>query len=212
MTATKRDTPTDLLRAAERLFAEQGVDNVSLRQVAAAAGQANHSAVLYHFGDKSQFLNALLERHSDPIQAGWIGTVAHLEAEGRDSLREIIGVLVRPLVNKLDDPDGGTEYLLIVDQLAHSMSHPVTEMPATRAEGIAAISRALARHTGRLSPELALLRMLRVIDTLYGSIAAYHRLAEAGLELSREAFITDLVDTLEAIVGAGADQPGPSPA
>jgi AcrR family transcriptional regulator len=35
-----------MLRAAERLFAEKGVDAVSLREIANAAGQGNHSAAL----------------------------------------------------------------------------------------------------------------------------------------------------------------------
>ena len=45
-------TKQQIVLTAERLFAEQGLDGVSLRQLAAAAGNANKSAVRYHFGSK----------------------------------------------------------------------------------------------------------------------------------------------------------------
>jgi AcrR family transcriptional regulator len=49
-----------LLDAAERLFAERGIEAVSLREIAAEAGQKNNSAVSYHFRDKRGLLDALI--------------------------------------------------------------------------------------------------------------------------------------------------------
>ncbi len=50
--APERDlaTKTALLDAAERLVADHGVDALSLRAVATAAGARNTSAAAYHFG------------------------------------------------------------------------------------------------------------------------------------------------------------------
>jgi AcrR family transcriptional regulator len=50
-----------IIRAAEALFAEHGVDGVSLRQISAAAGSANNTAVQYHFGTKEQLLQEIFE-------------------------------------------------------------------------------------------------------------------------------------------------------
>ncbi len=83
MTRQRTDARLALLRAAERLFAARGVDVVSLREIAGAAGQGNHSAALYHFADKKDLINSLLERHSDPIQSAWLLTLNHMAAEGR---------------------------------------------------------------------------------------------------------------------------------
>src|SRR5271156_3483901 len=54
------DVPAQLLDAAEGLFAERGIEAVSLREIAAEAGQKNNSAVIYHFGDKRGLLDALI--------------------------------------------------------------------------------------------------------------------------------------------------------
>ncbi len=203
MTKRDRGTEIDLLRAAEKLFAARGVDDVSLREIAAAAGQGNHSAVLYHFGDKRTLLNALLARHSDPIANAWLAMLGHLRDEGRDSLEELIGMMVRPLVRKLDDPDGGADYLLIVAQLVNSRTFPVTDLPAANAPGILAVSGSLMRHAGPIRPYLLPLRMLRVAAVLYSSIASYHRLCTAGIAIPRDEFVDDLIGSLVAVIGGG---------
>ena len=41
-----------IVAAAERLFADIGIDATSLAEINKAAGQRNRSAVQYHFGDK----------------------------------------------------------------------------------------------------------------------------------------------------------------
>lgn len=196
------DTRLALLRAAERLFAERGVDAVSMREIAAAAGQANHSAVLYHFADKRELLNSLLERHSDPIQAAWTATLEHMTAEGRDSLEELVGLMVRPLVAKLDDPDGGADYLMIVADLVTSRSFPITTMPAVSAPGILALSAAMMRHIAEIPPMLLQLRMMRVANVLYGSIANYHALVKVGFDIPRHEFTRDLIVSLAALMRA----------
>jgi AcrR family transcriptional regulator len=189
-----------LLRAAERLFAAHGVDSVSLRQIAASAGQKNHSAVLYHFGDKRELINALLDRHSGPLQAAWLTMLDHVDAEGRDSLEELVGMFVRPLVQKLDDPDGGVEYLLIVAQLVHSATFPIIDFPAVNAPGIVALIRRLANHAGPMPPSIFPLRMMRVATLLYGSIALYHRSVSNGAAIDRDEFVSDLVASLVALI------------
>ncbi len=200
MSPRDKDTRTDLLRAAERLFAERGVDAVSLREIAQAAGQKNHSAALYHFGDKRSLLDALLARHSDPIQAGWLVVVEHMAAQGRDDLDELVGLMVRTLVHKLDDDDGGPEYLNVVAQLISSPHFPITEMEATNAPGIVALSGAMMRHIGEIEPNLYPLRMLGVTSLLYGTIASYQRLVRVGFDISHESLIADLTQSIGGLL------------
>ena len=64
-TAAPSASALRLVVAAERLFAQHGIDGVSLRQIAAAAGSANNSAVHYHFGSKAALIAAIF-RHRLP--------------------------------------------------------------------------------------------------------------------------------------------------
>lgn len=60
---TKADrTKLRLLDAAERLFARQGIEGTSLREISAAAGLSNTSSVQYHFGSKEGLLHGVF-RH-----------------------------------------------------------------------------------------------------------------------------------------------------
>jgi len=200
------DTRLSLIRAAERLFGERGVDGVSMREVAREAGQRNHSAVLYYFADKAALIDALLARHSDPIQRDWSATLAHIAATRPQgaSLAELVSLLVRPLVRKIDDPDGGRDYLFVVADLVTSRSQPLLQFPATMAPGILELQGALLRHMPPLPPALLAARMLRVAATMYCSIADYARMHGDGSDLSRDAFADDLIASLHALFEAPA--------
>lgn len=56
----RSDARSLLLDAAERLFAQRGIEGVSLREIAAEAGQRNNSAVTYHFRGKLGLVDALI--------------------------------------------------------------------------------------------------------------------------------------------------------
>ncbi|WP_305039646.1 helix-turn-helix domain-containing protein [Frankia sp. CiP3] len=64
-----RITRDALIAAAERLFAERGLDAVSLREIAAAAGSHNTGAAQYHFGNKEQLLEAIFEHRATVLNA-----------------------------------------------------------------------------------------------------------------------------------------------
>ena len=195
------ETRLALLRAAERLCAERGVDAVSMREIAAAAGQANHSAVLYHFNDKRELINAMLDRHSGPLQAAWLLALNGPAAPSHHKLEELVNLMVRPIVALLDDPDGGTDYLLIVAELVTSRSFPVTELPAAAAPGIQALTAAMMAQMAPFPVHLLPLRMMRAAAVMYCSINDYHRLTRAGFAIPREDFVTDLVASLVGLLG-----------
>src|SRR3984957_2107685 len=57
-----------ILSAAERLFAERGMDAASNRQIREAAGQGNNAAACYHFGIRTDLLRAIESKHRVPIE------------------------------------------------------------------------------------------------------------------------------------------------
>src|SRR6185369_171346 len=104
--APMTDTRDKLLSAAEQLFAERGVDAVSLREITRAAGARNVIAVQYHFEDRAGVLTAILAKHLPDVDARRHALLDELEANGEPTARGIAGALVRPLAAKLADPDG----------------------------------------------------------------------------------------------------------
>ena len=197
------DTRLALMRAAEQLFAQQGVDRVSLREIAIAAGQRNVSAATYHFGSKRELIEAILERHSRKIQDDWV-LLLESEAGKGLHLRQLIGHLVRPIVAKIDDADGGRCYLELCAELVASRSFPLMGMRVATTAGAASLGRRIAEQGPALPGMFNVVRGTRLAGLLYGSIGDYLRLTANGVEISRTLFVSDLVSVLVAAVQADA--------
>jgi len=112
-------TREKLIAAAEQLFAERSIDGVSLRQINAAAGQRNSTALQYHFGTRGGLIRAVLDKHRDAIEARRHLLLDECEAQPEPDLRLMAGALVRPVAAELADPDGGRAYLRIMAQLVN---------------------------------------------------------------------------------------------
>ena len=65
-----------IVRAAEELFASEGIEGPSLREIARRAGQGNTNAAQYHFGDRDGLLLAVLD-----LVLGLVSDAAHPETE-----------------------------------------------------------------------------------------------------------------------------------
>ena len=113
----KSEVPDALIRAAERLFAARGSDAVSLREIIAASGASNASAVQYHFGDRKGLVRAILAKHDVEIERRRHGLLDSYEAAGEPDVRLLAGALVRPLAAELNNEDGGLGYLQLVADL-----------------------------------------------------------------------------------------------
>ena len=88
------------MEAAERLFAERGLADVSSRQIAEAAGQGNVTAVSYHFGDRTGLVRAIMARHGEQAD---VFRRRHLDAvSGSTDIRDWVGCLVRPVTERLE--------------------------------------------------------------------------------------------------------------
>ena len=98
-------TSERLLSAAERLYGERGIDGVSLRQIAEAAGQRNPAAVQYHFGGKDALLRAVMEHRVEPANRRRLEMLEDIERTGRQrDLRALLAAAVQPLLDV--DADG----------------------------------------------------------------------------------------------------------
>ncbi len=101
MTA-EADTKTRILDAAARLFAEQGLEGVSLRAVTAEAG-VNLAAVNYHFGSKEALLAAMGQRFFDALSAGQVAAFdALLTGDDAPSVQALLTAYAAPVFAQFD--------------------------------------------------------------------------------------------------------------
>lgn len=98
------DAKTQLILTGERLFAEVGIQGVSMREIASKAGQGNHFAVQYHFGSREGLVQAIFDFRMQQMEPMRGSMIAALEESGRiQDARSILEVILLPQLHL----DGG---------------------------------------------------------------------------------------------------------
>ncbi|MEU8640066.1 TetR/AcrR family transcriptional regulator [Amycolatopsis sp. NPDC048633] len=101
------DTRTQILDAAEHLFAEHGFRGASVRAITDLAG-ANLAAVGYHFGSKAELLAAVVRRVVEPINAAQSAGLDRLLARTPDpAVSELVEAFAGPLFDEMLAGDAG---------------------------------------------------------------------------------------------------------
>ena len=200
------DTRTQILDAAERLFAERGYRGTSVRAITELAG-ANLAAVGYHFGSKAELVAAVVRRVIEPINAAQSDGLDRLLARSpQPSVADLVEAFAGPMFDGMPagDESGARTSRLIVTIL----SDPAEEMrswtgPAddtVRDRYLAAFGRALPG----LSPEELWFRIRGILAvTAVDRVEVYNRRAPASLppvagEAARRWAITFLAAALSA--------------
>lgn len=87
-----------IVEAAERLFAERGLEGASLREISAAAGQRNNVAAQYHFGDRKGLVAAVYAARMGTVNEHRHRRMAALDARTAEPQpADLVAVLVEPL-------------------------------------------------------------------------------------------------------------------
>lgn len=197
-------TRVRILVAAETLFAERGVDAVSFREIAAAAGQLNTNAAQYHFENKDGLMQAIFRyrvAQMDPVRERML---AAAEAGGRlHDARTLLEALCLPYMDLVND-DGRhtyagflTQYLLRNRPLG--IRHIAdTENPETRTlRRLLDLLRARIPH---VPPPMANQRLFFASTAFANMLVQYDN--ETGELLGVVPFATAVDDTLEMITAA----------
>lgn len=86
------------MHAAEKLIADKGLDQVSIREILDEAGQNNASALQYHFGSLKGLIAAIQAERSEEIRAKRTEMLDTLLAETDEpDLRQLCALMVRPV-------------------------------------------------------------------------------------------------------------------
>lgn len=146
------DPAAHLKAVALRLFAERGIDGVTVRQIAEEAGQKNHAALTYHFGSKEALIRTLIAegaRTIDDRRNAWLDRAE--AAGGPHSVLEAMEGLVRSSVAAAPPPEGEyyNRFILGVQISNHDLF-----MDALEGKWNRGYQRCLA-HIRRLRPGIA---------------------------------------------------------
>ena len=98
-----------LILAAIRVFAEHGVDSVSLRMINREAGHKNNSALHYHFGSKMGLIEAMddfIQQHFDEVREPQLAELECSVNEGKATIRDAMEVFVNPYVQIIKGMSG----------------------------------------------------------------------------------------------------------
>ncbi|WP_307796062.1 TetR/AcrR family transcriptional regulator [Amycolatopsis sp. 195334CR] len=189
-------TEQRLIAAAERLFAEQGVDAVSMRGIMQAA-DTNVAAVHYHFGGKRGLLDAVLRSRAAQV------------SDERDSLladltpteRELARAFVQPVLAVLRS--GGEHWIRLVGRLLVEGDDRL----AVIAEPFLDRNAAFVRSLREVSPDaddatlhFRLTQAMNLTLTVLGDLGRTQRLLDSGTgRWSRDAVVEQLVDLVTAV-------------
>lgn len=172
------ETGLKILIVAESLFANYGLNGVSLRRITTNA-DVNLASVNYHYGDKKAlFRNIILYRlrKINEVRIGGLTTAEHKYPHSMVPLREIIDLLAGPLFQPSQD---NLQYnLATMRLLGRIYSEPIplfsaivnTELQPTMMR----FGQAIRRHLPHLSPSDYLWRFSFVIGAMHHTLATLH--------------------------------------
>jgi AcrR family transcriptional regulator len=174
-------TRNALLDAAERLFAREGIDAVSLRQIGSATGSGNTRVVAYHFGSKDDLVEAIYRRRMPEIDSRRRALLEELDAigQGQDP-HALLRAMCLPWFEQVD-VDGQHSYGRFLCAMMSEGRGPTARLIADPSPATLEIWTRLQQHVPEAARPLLPLRLfttnnmvlnaLRLIDAQDGPAA-----------------------------------------
>lgn len=199
-------TRNALMRAAEKLIAEHGVANISIREIVASAGQKNESALQYHFKNLSGLLAAIHAQRSEQVRAKreqmLAAVLAHRPQPG---LRELCTLMVEPTFQLAREQIDFRRYVKAFGhELALTESSPLRVISSKGGGGESGhqIGQLLRRELTHLDEDNYRRRMEAAIMLCSASMYHQARQAQAFRGQQAELFLHNLIDALTGLLGA----------
>jgi AcrR family transcriptional regulator len=199
-------TVEELLQVAERMFAQQGVENVALTQIVAKAGQRNRSALHYHFGSRDGVLTAVMNRRLSPLNVRREALVDALPAQ--PSLAQILYAYAAPLAQVAIEEPWGADYLSLLAQLTfHPQLLGAGSVEDQHLTGLCRCRRLVVGVTPGVDPGTLDQRLAWLRDNVVFALARWVR--DTPPAARNEAAVAGLLDQIIAYGAAGLLAPEP---
>ncbi len=200
-------TRRQLIRAAEKLFAEAGIDAVSMRQINVAAGQKNSSAAHYHFGSKDALILSIYRSRMEAVNQLRVARLAAIKAAGREAdVRALVEAIVQPIVDEIDADESGQYYIRF---MAQAMGHPQLDLielwQQEHNAGLTDTIGLLRAALPDVPPPLLGQRFGLAFEQIIHSLADREKLRRSSgrtFEIDSALFVSNLVDVIAGAMAA----------
>lgn len=188
-----------MILVAEALFAEGGMNGVSMREIAAKAGQGNHFAVQYHFGSRDGLTEAIFDYRMEQMEPVRARMLDEAERSGRLSdARTLLDIVYLPQL-ELPDGEGHHSYAGFLSQyLMRSRSHRFGDFGGVSHINLGRTFALLRQRLSYLPEDVAQRRLVTASFMFLAILARYETFEGRGTD--EESFAAALADTIEQIV------------
>ncbi|NQZ88572.1 MAG: TetR/AcrR family transcriptional regulator [Colwellia sp.] len=104
-------TKNKILDAAENLFAIQGFNGTSLREITSRA-EVNLAAVNYHFGSKKELIKSVMSRYMNELSPRLEASLVNICEQENLTLLEVFSAFIEPLLSLNEFKENGTSNFL----------------------------------------------------------------------------------------------------
>ena len=200
-------TREKLIQAAEVLYGERSIYAVSLREIAARAGQKNPNALQYHFTNRDGLLQAIVEKHATRVAERRAG---YFQRAGRgewDPAEAAARCLVMPIVDYIEDHPKAVNFVRIVSQITAMNPTGSAQADAVniRFPSVPGLKTLLDEALASLPAQEAMRRIHLAVNITFHSIANIYRKTHGktgGPLSSRGPMVEQLVCMLESFFAA----------
>lgn len=180
------ETRSRLLDTAEEVFLREGVTRTSLQRIAEAAG-LTRGAIYWHFQDKADLFNAMMDRICLPCEEA-----STLDAQAADAAQALREFARQPLERMMEDERTRRVFTIAIHRTEYSeemraaLERHLEAMEAfrTEAEAIVRCGQAEGGFEARLDSRAASVAMIALIDGLLSRTTS----ASTGPDELRDAF------------------------
>lgn len=200
-----KDAKTAMIEVAEKLIGVRGIDDVSMRDVATAAGQRNNSAVQYHFGSRDGLILQILRRRLAALDSDRKARLADASDQGLGAdLPTLIRVLFEPIVELLRSQPESTYYARFLQRVGPVMGPGIPEVKLRTATDDVVVR--LIDVLSHLPRRVAFERIDLATQMFTGALAVYEDRRDARNTVVNTEFedvVAHLYDMTEAALRAG---------
>ena len=199
----KQTTKERLILTAEKLFAEKGFRDVSLRDITEGAG-ANVASVNYHFQSKDALEDEVVLRHIIPVNQARMSALKSLQDEyGEEAipLRSILLAFLRPMMERMHSSSLRSD--LFAKIMGRCMGDKGRALPEKFEKQVKAVITEFQVELTRSLPQLSVDTVIWRLHFSFGVVAHTLLFADRVAELSEvrdasfEASLERIVDYCE---------------